>query len=120
MTVTLATPADAANDVTLRPTLTWNSVSDADTYNLQISTSSDFSSTVVNETELTSTSYTPSLNLLMGTQYYWRVSATNEGGTSAWSSTRTFTTISPTLTLRGNGGAGFGGRSGKCNDGHLA
>ena len=50
-----------------------------DTYNLQISTSSDFSSTVVNETELTSTSYTPSLNLLMGTQYYWRVSATNEG-----------------------------------------
>ena len=24
MTVTLATPADAANDVTLRPTLTWN------------------------------------------------------------------------------------------------
>ncbi len=90
---TLASPADGATGVAVTPTLSWNSVSGATTYNLQVSTSSTFAATVVNQTGITTTSLALTTALSNNTQYFWRVSATNSAGTSANSTARSFTTI---------------------------
>jgi WD40 repeat protein len=90
-TPTLSSPSSGTTSIPISTTLSWNSASGATSYTLQVSTSSGFSSYVVNQSGLTSTSY--NLNgLLNNTTYYWRVSATNTGGTSSWSNTWSFTT----------------------------
>lgn len=91
-TPTLSSPADAATNIFTNPTLAWSAVTGASTYSLQVSTVSVFSSSIVNQTGITSASYAVS-GLSNNTQYYWRVNATNPGGTSAWSTSRGFTTI---------------------------
>jgi GH18 family chitinase len=88
---TLSSPSNTATGVSTTPTLSWNASSGATSYQLQVSTSSSFSTTVVNQSGITSTSYTPSV-LTGNTTYYWRVSATNAGGTSAYSTAWSFTT----------------------------
>jgi RHS repeat-associated protein len=89
----LATPANNSTNVSLTPTLTWNSSQGATSYNLQVSTNNQFSSFVVNLTGLTATS--DILPALTGaTTYYWRASATNSNGTSSWSTVWNFSTIS--------------------------
>jgi hypothetical protein len=52
---------------------------------------------VVNESNLTSSQYTVPSNLVNNSQFYWRVNASNSGGTSAWSAVWSFTTTSATL-----------------------
>ncbi len=89
---TLASPPNGATGVSTSATLSWNASTGATSYALQVSTSSDFSALVVNQTGIVSTSYTGS-SLLNNTTYYWRVNATNAGGTSAWSSVWSFTTM---------------------------
>jgi hypothetical protein len=71
--------------------LEWGTVSGATTYNVQVSTVNNFATTVKNEPGLTSTTY-PAFGLANGTTYYWRVSATNSGGTSSWSTAWSFKT----------------------------
>jgi hypothetical protein len=89
----LISPANGATNVTVPLTMTWNTSSGATSYNLQVSTSSIFSSVVIDESGLTSTSYiATSAQLLGNTQYFWRVSATNASGTSAWSTVWNYTT----------------------------
>ena len=90
----LSSPAANATNQSLTPTLSWTASSGAVTYNLQVSTSSTFASTLVNLTGLTTTSRALS-GLANSTVYYWRVSATNTAGTSAWSAARSFTTTAP-------------------------
>jgi pimeloyl-ACP methyl ester carboxylesterase len=104
---TLSSPSNGASNVSTSPTLSWGSVSGATSYGVQISASSSFASFVVDQSGLTSTSYTAS-GLSNGTTYYWRVNAANAGGTSAWSSARSFSTVvatplSPTLSSPSNG-----------------
>ncbi len=107
-TPSLSSPANNATNISINPTLSWNSVSSATSYSLQVSTNSSFSSLVVNQSGISGTSY--SVNLNYNTTYYWRVNATNSGGTSGWSS-RTFTTMQepvvapddPTLVSPNNG-----------------
>jgi len=71
-------------------TLTWGTVTGASTYAVQLSTVSTFATTVANQPGLTTV--TPTLSgLTAGVKYFWRVSATNAGGVSAWSSTWNFT-----------------------------
>jgi hypothetical protein len=91
---TLSSPANAATNQSLTPTLSWAAASAAGTYNLQVSTSNTFATTVINLTGLTATSRAIS-GLANSTTYYWRVSATNAPGTSAWSAVRSFTTVAP-------------------------
>ena len=91
---TLSSPAANATGQSLNPTLTWLASSGATSYNLQVSTSSTFATTLVDQTGITSTSRALS-GLTNSTIYYWRVSATNTVGTSAWSATRSFTTTAP-------------------------
>ena len=91
---TLVAPSAGATGISTTPTLSWNPAIGADSYNLQLSTSSSFGSLVVNRTGLTSTSSNIT-GLLSSTTYFWRVSATNAGGTSPFSDARSFTTSPP-------------------------
>lgn len=88
---TLAAPSngDTVRSTTL--TLSWNRSPSDDTYRVQVSSDSLFTSPVVDDSSLTDTSRQvgPLGNF---TTYSWRVTATNAGGTSDWSSVRRFTT----------------------------
>jgi len=88
---TLVSPANGASNVSRTPTLTWNAASGADSYRVQVSTRSNFSKIVFDQSDLTDTSVTlPELGRL--TKYYWHVSATNDYGTSPYSATWSFRT----------------------------
>ncbi len=93
---TLASPSNAATSVSTSPTLSWNASTGATSYQLQVSTSPTFSTTVFDQSNITSTSQQVS-GLANNTLYYWRVNATNAGGTSPYSSTSSFTTTGPTF-----------------------
>ncbi len=89
---TLSSPANGSNNVSKSPTLLWNASTGATSYRVQVSRNSSFTTTVYDQSGLTSTS--TSLSGLAGrTRYYWRVNATNAGGTSGWSSAWNFRTI---------------------------
>ena len=88
---TLVNPSDGTTGVTLTPTFEWLPVASATSYTVLISTVSNFSSTVVNQSGIASTSYTPVSALSQNTNYYWRVQAVNSNGSSL-SPTRSFTT----------------------------
>lgn len=102
----LATPANNATGVTLTPTLTWNSVAHATSYELQVSEVDDFTTTITSENNITDTTYGIT-SLQNNTTYYWRVRASNVAGTSEWSATFSFTTllgvpVTPVLTYPTN------------------
>ena len=87
----LVSPADGATGQPLSVTFGWQPSLEAATYRVQVSTSSSFTSTVFNDSTVTGTSVTVT-GLSGGTTYYWRVNAKNAGGTSAYSTTWSFTT----------------------------
>ncbi|MBI3111316.1 MAG: fibronectin type III domain-containing protein [Ignavibacteriales bacterium] len=93
-TPTLVSPSNGSVNQPTTPTLTWNPVSSADTYRLQVSTSSSFATMLIEDSTITSTSREVG-PLSQGTTYSWRVSARNSAGSSTFSSTRTFTTVPP-------------------------
>jgi uncharacterized protein (TIGR02145 family) len=107
---TLSIPINGANDIPLSPILNWNKCLTAINYNLQVSTKSDFTSFVYNQNGLTSTAQQIT-GLSYFTTYYWRVSATNNYGTSAWSNYFSFNSIGtapqpPALLVPANGSTG--------------
>ncbi|MBI4427525.1 MAG: T9SS type A sorting domain-containing protein [Ignavibacteriales bacterium] len=89
---TLASPANGSTGVALNPTLSWNPSANATTYQVQVSSKSDFSTTAVSQSGVTATSLAVN-GLSNNTVYYWRVNATNSNGTSAWSSVASFATV---------------------------
>ncbi|WP_340105580.1 T9SS type A sorting domain-containing protein [Rhodohalobacter sp. 8-1] len=89
--VTLSSPQDGTTDISVNPGLSWQSVSNADTYDVQVSTQSDFSTTVEDFTGLTTTQASVG-ELAYETVHYWRARAVNEAGPGDWSETRSFTT----------------------------
>ncbi|MBI3005411.1 MAG: fibronectin type III domain-containing protein [Ignavibacteriales bacterium] len=106
-TPTLASPINGSNDISVNPTLSWNASTGAASYHLQISTNSNFTSTVIDKAGIADTSDTIS-GLAYSTRYYWRINATNSGGTSAWSTVWDFTTVpappaTPSLSSPANG-----------------
>jgi hypothetical protein len=89
----LSNPLNNAINQSISLVLTWNASSGASTYSLQVSTNSNFTTTIYNLTNLTSTSQLIS-GLSNNTMYFWRVNATNSLGTSQWSNPIfSFTTI---------------------------
>lgn len=77
-------------------TLVWTSITGADTYGYQVSTTGDFGTTVKDGTE--GSPRTLLTGLENGITYYARVNAQNTNGASLWSTVDTFTTIArPTL-----------------------
>ncbi len=88
------TDSSATNDNT--PTFTWQAVSKATSYRIQVSKKADFSSLVVNSTK-SSTTHTPGTALTDGL-YYWRVQAKGVNGIwGPWSAVWTVTidTVKP-------------------------
>lgn len=85
---TLLTPEhkSVTNDTT--PQLTWQSISQADEYQLQIDDNSDFSSPERDVT-LTATTYTVSSALPEG-RFFWRVRGRNDDGAGPWSDRKRF------------------------------
>lgn len=103
----LFAPPNGSTNITTSPTVSWNVSDRATSYGIQVSTASDFSTTVVNQTGIALTSYSIS-NLSNNTTYYWHVNASNTAGTSDWSATWSFTTVAgippaPTLLSPGDG-----------------
>jgi len=89
---TLSMPEDEATGVPLQPSLQWHPSVRADSYHLQVSTASDFATTVYDQSGITDT--TQQIDpLAISTIYYWRVSATNTAGTSPYSETWSFETV---------------------------
>jgi hypothetical protein len=88
----LVSPENEAVNQPIALTLDWEDTPITDTYRIQVSIVSNFSSTIVNIGNLTSSSHDVS-GLNYSTTYYWRVQGTNETGTGSWSSIRSFTTI---------------------------
>jgi len=109
-TPSLSTPANAAVDVVVAPTLTWTAATQSANYVLEIATSAAFGSIVYTRT-VTGTSHTVEVPLTGSTEYFWRVRSTNSCGPGANTTTRSFTTqaffcVSPNLAIPDNVPAG--------------
>ncbi|MDK2979841.1 MAG: large repetitive protein [Chloroflexota bacterium] len=88
--VTISAPRRGALTTDDQPTLEWNTAAYADTYDIQVSTSSRFSSLIADVSGWADLTYT--LDVLSDARYYWRVRAVNtEGVQGSWSSTFYFT-----------------------------
>ena len=94
--VVLSAPADGANNVTLTPTLEWQSVATATGYEVQVSTSNTFTTTVYSGTTTNLTQALSGLNY--NTTYYWRVRALRGSEEGPWSAVWSFTTMMQPLT----------------------
>jgi hypothetical protein len=92
----LAAPLNGATGDSTSLALSWTASADAASYTMQVSTSPTFATTVSSQTGITSTSASLSGLGNNGT-YYWDASATNAGGTSAWSEAWSFTTAAAPL-----------------------
>ncbi len=89
----LTAPALAANNISINIPLNWNEVNDVSGYRVQVSTSRDFATPIVNE--VISTTSKNLSNLLYNTQYFWRVKALTTTDSTAWSPTWDFNTLNP-------------------------
>lgn len=106
-------PPNGAINVSVTPLIQWSTSPGATSYRLQVSLDSLFGNPSFDFPGLTSNQYqfTIANPLANGTLYFWRVNASNGGGTSGWSTIWHFATAPappppPTLLLPPNGGIG--------------
>ncbi len=109
---TLVSPADKSTNQLTSITFTWNPVTNADYYFIQVATDQAFSNMVYTDYKIVGTSRQVN-NLQNSTTYFWQVKAINAGGQSPWSSTWSFTTSggqtipsTPVLVSPANGSTG--------------
>ena len=95
----LAGPPNASSTVPLNPLLTWFAPPTGSSYQVQVATDSTFVTGLkMNDGGVSDTSrVVPGLQ--GQTLYYWRVSASNAGGTGSFSPLENFTTGFPTTVL---------------------
>jgi hypothetical protein len=92
----LASPTNKSSNQPTLLSLKWYSSIGADTYKIQVSTDSTFSSVLAeNKSSVIDTTDSVSTALSQNTLYYWRVNATNSATTCAWSEIWSFMTIVP-------------------------
>ena len=89
--VNLLSPYNEILGLSSNPTLQWNPKDGALSYNIQVAASEDFSSLVINKTDINVT-FIDLTSLAANTTYYWRVSYNYAGGSSGWSGKWHFTT----------------------------
>jgi hypothetical protein len=87
----LASPVNGSSGVSASPTFTWNASTGATAYELQVANDAGFTSLAWDQANISGTSFTVS-GLIKGATYYWRVSASNSGGSSAWSAAYSLST----------------------------
>jgi hypothetical protein len=84
--------------VSTTPTLSWNALPGASTYELQVSTNVNFSPVIFDQAGIAGTSQQLT-GLANATTYFWRVNGSNAGGTGPFSAPWSFTTEVPLFTL---------------------
>ena len=89
-------PVDGATNVGTTTELLWSSDGTAPTYLVQVSTDSNFGSLVVSKEQSASTLLLSDLR--KSKTYYWRIRASNVAGTTSWSPTYQFRTVSSPLS----------------------
>ena len=89
----LLDPANESTALTTRPIFTWNGVSGASSYVIQVSINSTFRPLLVNASAIPA-SYTPKVDLPRNKILYWRVYARG-ANPSAWSAPFNFTSADP-------------------------
>ncbi|MBK9256561.1 MAG: proprotein convertase P-domain-containing protein [Saprospiraceae bacterium] len=87
----LSSPANNASNVVLPVSFSWTAVTNATSYDLEISLTNTFENIVTN-TNVPTTNYSAATGLDGLTQYFWRVRAVNLCGSGSWSAIRNFTT----------------------------
>ncbi len=87
----LTSPANNSTDVPTQTTFSWEAVSNAASYRLQISETYTFATLSFDKAGITELAEGVT-NLDAQTTYYWRVNASNETDTSPWSEVWSFTT----------------------------
>ncbi len=91
--VSLETPANGSSVTSLTPILSWNYEYADASFRLQLSTDSSFQNLVIDQSGISSPSYTiPSGELSEGQTYYWKVNASKDNQVSEWSSAWSFQT----------------------------
>jgi len=91
---TLSAPADGATNVSLTPTLTWTASAGATSYTLEAASDSGFTTIVLSQVGISTTSYTPGAPVAQGVTVFWRITAVSAGGnTLATNAPFSFTTV---------------------------
>jgi hypothetical protein len=90
----LVAPANAANVPSRRPPFDWSDVPGASGYNIQVARTANFA-TLLRNTAVASSTYTPATDLPAGAVLYWRVRAKISGVYHSWSEVRSFKTANP-------------------------
>lgn len=93
----LTAPDHGSGNQPLSLTLSWESVSEAANYQVQLSDVADFSSILINQRSESNTSGVSGLK--GGKKYHWRVRSVSNSGVSQWSDVRHFTTDAAAKTL---------------------
>ena len=93
----LAYPTNNAENVGKTLGLTWNAMTGATSYDIQVSLNPEFSTTFVDENVVDTIKNMEGLS--EATAYYWRVRSNNVAGSSAWA-TAQFMTAPPTTAIR--------------------
>ena len=91
--IELIAPANNLTDVSIKPLLSWNAVTGADYYDLQVSGMSDFSSLILSDNTSTN-SYQIDQYLEGLSYYYWRIKSLSPCGDGDWSTPFVFVTES--------------------------
>lgn len=89
--VVLTAPTNNKTSVSLHPELTWESISNIASYELQIATDSNFN-TLIGTFSTAINAYAISSSLFPSTTYYWRVRGKNTCSTGSFSDVFSFTT----------------------------
>ena len=89
----LAAPANGALNVPAMPVFTWNAVTGASSYSIQVATDASFANIVASAIGLANPTWTSNVTLNTNTMYYWRVWATNACGVGIYSSVFSFRTV---------------------------
>lgn len=91
--VTLLAPSDGATGVLLMPQLAWQAGAQAQWYDVEVATDTNFTQVVFSATVETTDCVVNDPALNMYTRYYWRVRGSNPCGDGAFSTPFSFTTI---------------------------
>ncbi len=97
----LVLPANGSSAVPTSTTLEWSGIQGPQ-WTLEVSTSQSFGSILLQQDSLSDTTYTiPEGVLANNTQYFWKVSGSDSGGTSGWSQVWSFSTSLTTVEEAG-------------------
>lgn len=87
---TLSMPVDDDTDTEVVGSLSWGSVADASTYDIQLDDDIGFGSPLIDANQA---GLSRAYSVSNGTEYFWRVRGRNSFGAGPWSSTFSFTTV---------------------------